>query len=228
MKIGVIIPHRNNRPHFLKNCFRMLDAQTVKPDIIELVNDSPRDAECDITWRYHTGYDRLRNKNLDVIFLIEDDDWYSPTYIETMLHQWISHGTPDIFGTDYTIYYHIYLKKFFRFDHDGRSSAMSTIIKPDLDFPWCDDNEPYTDLHLWKTLKGIAFKPEWHICMGIKHGIGKSGGQNHLTRLHRYKHDLEIRNIMDHESFVFYDKYFDMHPDEAEYVKQEIQKNIYR
>ena len=110
MKFGIIIPHRNNRPHFLKNCFRMIDAQTIQPDIIELINDSPRDEKCDITWRYRVGYEKMRNKGLDAVFLIEDDDWYAPTYFEYMLAKWIQFETPEIFGPDYTIYYHLFLK----------------------------------------------------------------------------------------------------------------------
>lgn len=226
MNIGIIIPHRNNRPHFLKNCFRMIDAQTVQPDHVELVNDSPRDEKIDITWRYRTGYDKLRNKGLDVIFLMEDDDWYSPTYIETMLHEWIKAGCPDIFGTDFTIYYHILLKKYFKFDHDDRSSAMSTLIKPDLNFEWCVDSEPYTDIHLWKVLDGKVFHPDPLICIGVKHGIGKTGGFHHNSKIHRYKHEMDISTFMDPESFRFYDTYFDMHPDEAVYVQEQIKKNF--
>ena len=84
MKIGIIIPDKNDRPHFLKNCLRMIEAQSVKPDIIELVNQNPIDIDpngyvepglaCDITFRYRTGYERLRNKGLDGIFLMENED----------------------------------------------------------------------------------------------------------------------------------------------------------
>lgn len=228
MKIGVIIPHRNNRPHFIKNCFRMIDAQTVQPDVIELVNDAPISDKKDITWRYRTGYDRLRNKGIDVVFLIEDDDWYHPRYIEVMMNLWIANGCPEILGHSYTIYYHMYLKKHFIFNHDDRSSAMNSMIKADLDFEWCDDSEPYTDLHLWKTLNGKIVDPGHIICMGMKHGIGMSGGQNHLCKLHRYKNNIDIKSIMDPDSFLFYDQYFEMHPDDAEFIKSEIKKKIYK
>jgi hypothetical protein len=229
MKIGIIIPHRNNRPFFLMNCFRMIDAQTVKADIVELINESPLDEKVDITWRYKTGYDRLRNQGLDAIFLMEDDDWYAPTYLETMLHEWIKAGSPDIFGPNFTIYYHLMLKKYFKFDHDDRSSAMSTLIKPDMDFPWCPDSEPYTDMHLWKVIQNKKlFKPDPFICIGIKHGIGLSGGQHHNTRIHRYKYELDLKSFMDPESFRFYDEYFQKHPDEAEYVRKEININQFR
>lgn len=226
MKIGIIIPDRNDRPLFLQNCLRMINNQTIKPDIIELVNDTPLnfngdgysepDKEiCDITWRYRTGYDRLRNKRLDGILFMENDDWYAPNYIETMFKEWEKQGRPNVFGTNYTIYYHLKERGYFTMNHIHRSSAMSTLIKPDLKFNWCVDHEPFTDLHLWKVIKGITFNPGKHICMGIKHGIGLCGGRGHVDRLHRYSNnspkDVDfsfLKQHMDEESFLFYTNYF--------------------
>jgi hypothetical protein len=218
MKIGVIIPDRNDRPRLLENCMRMIKAQTIHPDIIELVNDEPKHKGIpDITWRYRTGYERLRNKGLDVIFLMENDDYYAPSYIETMLAEWNDAGRPQLFGPDFTIYYHIKLFHYFIFNHKIRSSAMSTMIKPDLNFDWCPDHEVYTDMHLWtKTnLSKQTFHPTKIICAGIKHGDGFCGGRMHTTRLDRYtKNGINdsdksfIRMFMNKESFNFYTNYF--------------------
>jgi glycosyltransferase involved in cell wall biosynthesis len=214
MRIGVIIPDRGDRPDFLNNCLRMLYSQTIKSEHLhlEIVNDTPLSDQCDITWRYRTGYERLRDKNLDVIALIENDDWYAPNYLETMLNEWEKQGNPDLLGTSYTIYYHIRLFSYFTMHHSQRSSAMSTLIKPDLNFEWCADNDPYSDIHLWKTLNGKIFVPQKHICLGIKHGVGKLGGRSHIDKLERYiNSDLDkkfIKEIMDKESFKFYSNYF--------------------
>lgn len=219
MKIGVIIPTRNDRPLFEANCLRMILSQTIKPDIIEVIDNPPETQDCDITWRYKIGYDKLRNKNIDVIFLMENDDFYSSNYIETMLNNWILNGKPDLFGTNYTIYYHLKLKAYFQMNHTLRSSAMSTMIKPDLNFPWCANNEPYTDMHLWNLpgLKRITFNPGKHICIGMKHGEGLCGGRSHVDRLHRYqdpKHafqdadSLFLKQNLDADSFLFYSNYF--------------------
>lgn len=212
MKIAVLIPDRNDRPKLLENSLRMLKAQSVQPDIIELVNDEPLSSDVDITWRYRIGYDRLRNKGVDIIFLWENDDWYHPDYIKIMLGEWIDAGKPDIFGTDFTIYYHIKLFAYIEMQHAPRASAMNTMIKPDLQFSWCADNEPYTDLHLWETIKGSVFTPEKYISLGIKHGEGLCGGASHTSRLHRYTNfDSDkklLRSCMDPESFSFYTNYF--------------------
>jgi hypothetical protein len=217
MKLGVLIPDRGDRPRFMENCLRMLKAQTMQPDIVEVVKDLPTNGERDITKRYRMGYDRLRGKNLEIIALMENDDYYSPRYLETMVHAWQSHNRPNIFGTNYTIYYHIKLFAQFTMNHNTRSSAMSTLIRPDLRFPWCPDNEPFTDIHLWRVVKGITFRPNSHICLGIKHGEGLCGGGAHTDKLERYttlKTGLPdpdkkfLRSVLDEESYNFYSNYY--------------------
>lgn len=212
MKIGVIIPDRGDRPDFLKNCLRMMQAQLSKPLCIEVVNDAPASDQCDITYRYRTGYDRLRNKGLDLIAFIENDDWYHPQYLEYMAEEWVKAGKPDLFGTKQTIYYHIKLKKHFTMYHNRRSSAMNTFIKPDMDFKWCPDHEPFTDIHLWTRLTGKLIYPNDLYSIGIKHGVGKCGARCHTDKLNRYIFDDRdsdfLRQKMDYESFTFYSNYF--------------------
>ena len=209
MRLAVIIPDRGDRPSLLHNCMRMLEKQTVQPAEILLVDFKPTDEKKDITKRYRIGYEKLRGKGYDLIAFIENDDYYSPIYLETMLEGWKKHNRPDLFGTTYTIYYHITLKKWFTFNHLTRSSAMSTLIKPDLDITWPVDEDPYTDAHLWHYIKdAVTFTPKTHICLGIKHSIGLCGGANHFNMLDRYEHEDEGRtflaSVMDSDSFLFY------------------------
>ncbi len=214
MRVGVIIPDRGDRPKLLANCLRMVEKQTLIPVITEVMDYAPNSGACDITERYRKGYDLLRNKNLDVIAFMENDDWYSPQYLETMSKMWDLHGRPDLFGTNQTIYYHIKLFAYFYMNHNTRSSAMSTLIKPDMNFPWCVDHEAFTDMYLWNNLKGVLFTPETHLSMGIKHGEGKCGGRSHVDRLHRYINQdtdrLFLKYIMngDEDGYNFYLNYF--------------------
>ncbi len=212
MKIAVLIPDRNDRPRLLENCLRMMSEQTLKPDHIEIINDDPLNDECDITLRYRLGYDRLRNKGFDIIALIENDDWYSKEYLETMVNFWEERGRPNMLGLNHTIYYNIKLFAWFIMHHVTRSSAMNTLIKPDLEIKWCADNDPYTDVHLWHTIKGEIVIPPKVICVGIKHGIGMTGGKMHTDKLNRYINiDLSkewLRKNLDEKSFLFYSNYF--------------------
>ena len=219
MKTAIIIPDRGDRPEFLNNCLRMMRKQTMPPDHIEIVADPPLSSEKDITWRYRTGYERLRGKGFDCILFIENDDWYAPNYIEFMVKRWMHHDMPDLFGTAYTVYYHLKERGYFTMNHPERASAMNTLLKPDLNFSWCADNDPYTDLHLWlhTGLNGKIVHPVNPIAIGIKHGVGLCGGVNHVDKLHRftnkdekfvYLHKHMIQEHDDFESFNFYTQYY--------------------
>src|SRR5579872_6695251 len=110
MRIGIIMPDRGDRPAFYDHADCLIKNQTAnnKHFIIHNMIDYPPESEaCDITERYRLGYDIFREKNLDIIFLMESDDWYSPNYIDIMIQRWVSHGKPDLMGIDHTIYYHI-------------------------------------------------------------------------------------------------------------------------
>lgn len=222
LKVGIIIPDRGDRPEFMTNCIRMVRSQTISQpfegnkmeQITCKVSMNPINDDVDITMRYKYGYDFFKDMNVDVIALIENDDYYAPDYLETMLKEWEKAGLPDLFGTSYTIYYHLKLRKYFTMRHEQRSSAMSTLIKPGLNITWPLDHDPYTDQWLWmkddigiKTKK--IFEPSHIICVGMKHGEGLCGGANHTDKLHRYINDDNrfLENTLDAESFKFYEEY---------------------
>lgn len=198
MRIAVIIPDRLDRPNFLAQCKKMLDYQSVKPDATFLINYLPRSEKPDITQRYRTGYERVSELNLkhpesayDLIFFIENDDFYSPYYIEDMIAHWKLNGEPDLFGTSYTTYYHIGLRAYFNFYHPERASMMNTVIKPNLDIIWPPGHESFTDMHLWtrdRCLEGSkkVWTPNSQLSIGIKHGVGMCGGRQHTTGLQRF------------------------------------------
>lgn len=213
MRVAVLIPDRGDRPEFLKNCIRMMSCQTLRPAHIEIVNDTPLSSACDITYRYRIGYDRLREKRVDLIAFIENDDWYAPNYLEKMVEHWIKTGKPQMIGTSETIYYHLKHRSYFSHYHVTRASAMNTLIVPDLRFGWCHDTEPYTDIHLWETVPGEVINTSSVLSMGMKHGVGLCGGSMHTDRLHRYtESDADfsfLKKHLDPESFNFYSKFFD-------------------
>jgi hypothetical protein len=209
MKIATLTPTRNDREEFANECVLMMENQTIKVDI-HLIDFEPTDAKKDISKRYRIGYEKLKNK-YDLIFLIEDDDYYCPTYIEYMIDFWRSYGEPDLLGLNHTTYYHLGLKKWFVMNHDVRSSAMNTMLKGGLKIDYPKDEDPYFDLHLWfnntHLSKQIVHIKE-DICIGIKHGIGLCGGNNHTNQLDRFINDdsdLEwLKSKTDLRMFEFY------------------------
>jgi hypothetical protein len=196
----------------------MLARQTIQPDILEIVDYPPKSDQVDITERYHYGYDKLRNQWLDCVVIMEVDDWYANNYLEAMVTAWQHEGCPDMFGTNYTTYYHLRLDRSLTFRHAFRSSMMSTLIKADLDLEWPLDDYPYTDLFLWMRSKNKkTFFPKGQICMGLKHGEGLTGGQFHIDKLKMFKDKVSFVKIVGAEDYEFYRKHFP--------IKQTMRKN---
>jgi glycosyltransferase involved in cell wall biosynthesis len=185
MRIAVIIPTRGNREKFLSRCIKRIMQQTRKPDIIEIVSDEPLGSEKDITWRYKLGISRAIKRGADVVFFIEDDDFYSLSYIETMIRMWVAAGRPKIFSLNRTVYYNIKTRSYIIYDHPGRGSMFMTMARTDAfnGFTWNPNNDPFTDLHIWKNIKGVSAdvpRGTW-LAIGIKHGIGLVGGGGHVA-----------------------------------------------
>jgi|SRR5690242_465940 len=224
MNIAVLIPDRGDRPEFLKNCLRMINNQTLKPVEILIMNDPPTDDQVDITKRYRLGYQKLSDLNtapnrksgdplkVDLIAFIENDDWYAPNYLEVHAEAWNKFGQPIIFGTNYTIYYHLKMRRYYTMYHEGRSSAMNTFLKPNMNIDWGKDENPYTDIQLWENLRGGTVWNSPLVSIGMKHGIGKCGGFAHIDHLERYSYadagfiERSIKAI-DPESFEFYQQF---------------------
>lgn len=213
--IAVVVPDRGDRPNFLNNCRRMISMQTRQPDILEVIDYKPVSDQCDITPRYKMGYNLASNAGADCILFMENDDWYHPEYIEEMIEHWLAHGKPELLGHQYTIYYHLGLRKMSVFHHMHRSSAMNTLIKAGLTFGWGEDKNPYTDSWLWVTTskhynwRAITVVPSQLICLGIKHDIGKVGGEFHSSGLKRFtrNQDTSPPNLLERSMASAYGLY---------------------
>jgi hypothetical protein len=227
MRVAIIIPDRGDRPEFMSNCLRMIERQTISQNkentvLTFVAGGDPVSDKCDITFRYRRTYEIITasaNQNIfcpDVIACMENDDAYCADYLQVMIDAWEQHERPELFGTNYTIYYHLKIKRYFTFRHSQRSSMMSTLIKPGLEFTWPKDHDPYTDQWLWMNNNGIkskvVFEPNHIICVGMKHGQGMVGGDFHTGRLDRYdpvkskgnEDNGFLQNTLDEESYKFY------------------------
>ena len=178
--IGAVIPTRGDRSELLKQCIKMLKAQTFPVDEIIIIDEEPKSVDKDITYRYKKGLAEAFEKGCDVVFMWEDDDWYSPNYVEVMYKAWINFGRPQIIGIGETTYYHLHRQSYSKMVHPLRSSAFATMVTKDvMDIKFPEDNYPFLDMHIWQQLKGETFIPYSPICLGIKHGVGVCGGRGH-------------------------------------------------
>jgi hypothetical protein len=181
-RVAVVIPTRGDRPQFLDFAYQQILLQTKQPDIIEIMDYPPKSDDKDITQRYRAGVLQAVAKGADCIIFWEDDDYYQLDYIEYMVKQWELKGKPLIFGIEYTYYYHLRFGLHYK-HHPGRASMFCTMVSKDaINQQWPHDNVAFTDLYIWGAWRGVTIKPERTMAIGIKHGIGMSGGKGHILK----------------------------------------------
>lgn len=188
MKIATITPTRGDRREFIAQCRRMIHRQTLPPDEVIFVNFQGKPDVKDITLRYKMGIEEARKRGCDVAFFIEDDDWYHHQYIEWMMRMWEANGQPDLFGVEETYYYHLKIQNLWHSNHPGRASAFSTMVNLKYtDMNWPEDSDPFTDMWIWREWRCkkacIKYDREKVYAIGVKHGMGLTGGSGHRNNL---------------------------------------------
>lgn len=188
MKFALIIPTRGDRPQFIKQCKFLISRQTLQPNEVIWMDYPPEDNRKDITQRYRRGVEQATKKGYNFVVFWEDDDWYHPKYLEWLVGEWQKKGMPNAFGVGETYYYHHSLGGLLHYHHPERSSAFCMIMKLPVRMKWPHDYQPFLDMHIYKTIgtQTIMFPKNQIYAIGIKHGIGLSGGGGHRA-IHGYK-----------------------------------------
>jgi len=203
--LAVVIPTRGDRPHFLEFAKKQIAAQTKQPDLLIVVDYPAKSNEVDITERYKYGIRKAVNSGADCILFWEDDDYYQPNYIEYMYAEWLQHGKPDLLGIDYTYYYHLGVKGLKFTSHKGRASMFCSMVSKNvIDYPMPANNYVFADLFIWSKWHGVTVSPTNIMAIGIKHGIGKTGGKGH-TVLNMYVPNTDfLETHCTKEAYDFY------------------------
>jgi len=213
MRIAVVTPTKGDRAKFLGELYKTIKRQTIQPDIHIVVDDVHESDYPDVTWRYKLGIQRAKDAYADVILFMEDDDWYSDTYIQQMCSMWKDAGKPQLLGLDTTIYYHIGLEKYVVLYHSGRASMMSTMITPELVIPEHPNTNPSIDIRLWDATpahRKRTITPSTILCVGIKHNLSSTAGVGHSTLNRMYKNSIDdvglvqLKEIVGSRAVKFY------------------------
>jgi len=218
VKIVALVPTRGDRQTLLANMHNMMSRQTKQLYGMVVVDDTPLNPDQkDITYRYQTGLTRVFEQypDCDVVALIEDDDWYSPQYLEKMSAAWVQAGRPHTFGQGETHYYHLGLKSMHYQKHPERSSAFTTFMSRELlKMNWPKDDYSFVDIDIWKQFPGKTICFDSPVAVGIK-GYKEGahfGGIGHNDRWAGYHkgsdHNLNwlmsTIGTVDPDSFKFY------------------------
>jgi hypothetical protein len=201
-RFAVIIPDRNDRPELIQHCLNQLSRMTIKPDKIFHVNWPPISAHIDLCERVYDAVMRAKEFGIDLVFIIENDDYYPANYFERF-----GDLNADFFGDDLTYYYHLKTRQYKSMYHPGRSSLFTTGFRISAlgNFQWGGD--VFLDMRLWEHAKKNKLKKMFVNtgAIGIKHGIGKCGGKGHRMKMQNCDtHMSWLKSRVDPESYLFY------------------------
>jgi len=109
----------------------------------------------------------------DFIFVFEDDDWYAPTYIETML--WLLEKYPVV-GEGNNKYYNIKTQSFKEWNNFKHASLCSTALRKshqELLYKAIHSGELFMDINFWlrcrhQNVPAVIF-------MNVNLGVGMKG-----------------------------------------------------
>lgn len=206
MKFAAIIPTRG-RERTVFTARQLVRANDMGYDKIYLIDYPPVDDRMDLYQRLAVGVSKAKADGMDFCSVVEDDDWYHIGYLSKIKE--IARPTIDIIGFSDTTYYHLKTKGVIRMDHPGRSSLFCTSFKTTAFDKLPVDPHGYLDMAWWKAATASL---SWRLvessrlALGIKHGIGKTGGNGHRPAMYRVHDQNFLRNFVDKESFEFYEQ----------------------
>jgi len=192
-KICVITPTRGDRPDFLSKLRYMLAEQTRPPDAHFIVDFDASDEKPDIRKRVLYGVRQAMAAGYRRALVMEDDDYYAPNYIESMLEVW-PHDVALI-GSRVSHIYHLkervrltYTAEQLSRQMHGMVASLSTTgfhVEAFLRFSrsrWWTAC-PQLDQELWRWAATYDIPRKFteipFASISMKHGVGKVGGGCH-------------------------------------------------
>lgn len=176
MKI-TIVTCTGGRPEAFALCQKYMDRQTRQPDQWFVLDDGnkqvPLDHDVRCQYRHDTswqGPSSLINKLKwlflehseeiigDVVFFIEDDDWYDPEYIERVMllfemREVEGMQIPELYGEPYAYYFNIKHRWWLRHTNTQHASLCQTVLHKSafhtLQSILQGQRNPFVDISLW-------------------------------------------------------------------------------
>lgn len=186
-----------------------MNRQTLKPDVIYLVDYKPVSNNPDLIPRVKEGVRKAKADGFEYCYIIENDDYYPDDYFENM-----QFGEYDFIGTEAAGYYSLNQKMFTHADRrktrNGTCLAFTAFRISKIEkFTWPRDDLVLLDVKLWKFFRlgnFHVYTPE-SMPISIKHGVGLCVTNQHKMS---YKYEIKdmdlfwLRHNTREESFEFY------------------------
>lgn len=199
MRIALLTP-TGNRPEQIKLCAEFMKHQDYEGEVLWIIiDDGNISTTTDITregwgvikiypepkWRKGqntqsrnllAGIEELKKHKVDIVFIIEDDDYYSPRYLRVMVEKLNDY---DIAGEMESIYYNPVLRIFKRMVNMNHSSLFQvafTINMLSLFENICRIHPYFIDIIFFRVAKGkVNIFSDGNMAIGIKGMAGRKG-----------------------------------------------------
>lgn len=132
-------------------------------------------------------------KNIEAVFMIEDDDYYRANYLERMMNRFTSF---KVLGEMNTVYYNVYYRNYFVNRNTSHVSLFQLAFRPEMIplFKTCY-NERFIDFKFFEKLHSQLFVHrgevglfnEGNLAIGMKGMPGRAGigaGHGKLMNMH--------------------------------------------
>lgn len=155
------------------------------------------------------GLSKVKNEKDNIIFIIEDDDYYKPVYIERMVERM---GNHMVIGETNTIYYNVVTRRFADNGNKSHASLFQLAFKANMipAFINCLNNR-FIDFVFCNSVKNqILLFHSGTLAIGIKGISGRGGiGAGHsLNFTAIYDKDMAFLKSMIGEDAGAYAKYY--------------------
>lgn len=227
MLVTLITP-TGSRPEAWALCEKYMARQTYKGNIQWIViDDGTPPTKCTLGQEYYRGPkewrpgintqrlnmdEALKHVKGDFIFVVEDDDWYAPNYIESYLKLLTLY--PAV-GEGNSKYVNILDRSWREWNNYKHASLCQTALRKEL-LPRLeeavDSGELFMDIVLWRIFFTHKLKPFLFVnqdyCIGVKGLPGRHGiGAGHFPKEKGFQGDpgfSELRRLIGDEDVQAY------------------------
>lgn len=208
MAIVTIITPTGNRRVAFGICEKLMAKQTYRGELQWIVVDDcePR-TECHLgqevvhptpTWTGQNTQCRnllvgLYHTKGDKVLIVEDDDYYAPTYIEEMCKRL---DTAPLVGEVSARYYHVKKRAYLEFKNLYYSSLCQAGLRQEIIqtlVTVCRTQQSFVDVNLFQKVKSAKLFKQTNLSIGIKGLPGRPGiGVGHRDSS-RYRSDPDMK-----------------------------------
>ena len=149
-----------------------------------------------------------REHTIEAIFIIEDDDYYKPIYLERMMSRL---GNYSLLGETNTIYYNVQWRRYVTNPNLHHASLFQTAFTWDaIPLMKASYSDKFIDAKLWHLCRNKFLFFENFLSLGIKGMPGRGGiGAGHTLAM-TMANDLGMNFLRKHigNDAKFYEKYY--------------------